>query len=75
MSAPKPRKRKPDDLVTASDVAAELGWPTVRAESLIRKFGRRGELEILWIPEFRCQFVRWGQVQKIIQSATVRGQS
>lgn len=72
MSA-KPRKRKPDDLVTASDVAAELGWPTVRAESLIRKFGRRGDLEIIQIPEFRRTFVRWGQVQKIIQSGS--GQS
>lgn len=64
------RKRKPSDLVTASDVAHELGWPTTRAESLIRNFGRRGELEIVPIPGFRRTFVRWGDIQRILQSGS-----
>jgi hypothetical protein len=62
------RKPKPDDLLTARDIADEFGWPVTRAESLVRTLGRRGDVPIRRIEGFRHVFVRRGDLMAQIQS-------
>lgn len=48
--------RKPDDLLTARDVAEQYGMRQTVAENLVRNLGRRGLA--VTVPGFRRIFVR-----------------
>lgn len=60
------RKPRPDDLLTASDIADLFGWPIDRAESLLRKIAR-GEGKWIEIDGFRRLFIRRGDLEAKIR--------
>lgn len=53
-------QRKPDDLLTAQDVAAQYGINPRVADSLLRQRGREGKL--VYIEGFRRRFIRRGDI-------------
>lgn len=62
----RPRKPKPDDLLTARMIADEKGWDIRMAESFVRALGRQGK--IVRHPDFRRLFVRRRDVDDRLQS-------
>ncbi len=67
MTIDRHRKRKRSDLLTTSDVAEEFGWPVSRAGSLIRNLSQSGKIELHHIEGFKRAFVRWGDLEDLIQ--------
>lgn len=55
--------RKPDDLLTARDIAEQYGFSRTVAESIIRNLGKRGRL--YEVPGVRRVFARRADVEPV----------